>query len=72
MNYHDISTAPTVDLPTHRIATLGGNQIKCDAYRTRILPRVPRKKTWQEITADLIRDKTKRLRRLLTEAIGSV
>jgi hypothetical protein len=71
MNYYDISNAPTVDLSTHRIATLGGNQIKCDSYRTRILPRIPRKSTWQKITANLIREKTKRLRRLLTEAFNT-
>jgi hypothetical protein len=70
MNIYDISNAPTVGLSTHRIATLGGNQIKCDPYRTAILPRIPRKRTWQKIAADLIRRKTKGLRRLITTALS--
>jgi hypothetical protein len=70
MNIYDISNALTVDLSAHRIATLGGNQIKYDPYRTRILPRIPRKRTWQEITTKLILEKTKRLRRLITTALS--
>jgi hypothetical protein len=84
MNIHERSNAPTEALiqarrEHHRIATLSGNAIIRDYYRTQVLSgqeRVtrlrPRKRTWRQAMNNLIRDKTKRLRRLLAEALTSV
>jgi len=79
MNYYERSNAPTEELiqaarEHHRIATLSGNAIIRDYYKTqyltgervtRILPR----RSWRRVTMNLIREKTKRLRRLLSTAL---
>jgi hypothetical protein len=79
MNYYDRSNAPTTILATrqqHINATLGGNKIIRDYYRTQVLSgqeRVTRllpRPTWRQMTAKLIREKTKRLRRLITTALN--
>jgi hypothetical protein len=78
MNIYDRSNAPTTILAErqhHINATLGGNKIIRDYYRTQYLTgeRVTRllpRKTWRRVTMNLIREKTKRLRRLLTTALS--
>lgn len=57
-------TEPVITRQHHRIATLG-NPIIIDRNRTQLLPRL----TWQRATAKLIREKTKRLRRLISKAL---
>jgi hypothetical protein len=81
MNYNnDRTNAPTEVLircerEHHRIATLGRNAIIRDHYKTQALTgneRVTRllpRPTWRQTTAKLIREKTKRLRRLITTAL---
>lgn len=83
MQYDDKANAPTEVLiqqtrEHHRIATLSGNQIIRDYYKTqalsgnervtRLLTR-PTKKIWSKETVKLIRETTKRLRRLISEAL---
>lgn len=83
MNYrtYDRANAPTEALiegvrPDHRIATLGRNAIIRDYYKTqalsgreRVTRLLPRKRTWRDVMSRLIREKTKRLRRLLSTAL---
>jgi hypothetical protein len=80
MNIYDRSNAPTEELiqakrEHHRIATLSGNAIIRDCYRTQVLSgqervtRILPRRSWRRVTLNLIREKTKRLRRLLTEAL---
>jgi len=79
---YDRANTPTKELiqatrQHHINATLGGNQIIRDYYRTQVLAgreRVTRllpRPTWRQTTAKLIREKTKRLRRLISEALNS-
>jgi hypothetical protein len=82
MNIYDRANAPTEELiqaaRLHHIrATLGGNAIIRDYYKTqyltgeRVTRLLPRPKfTWRRTTANLIREKTKRLRRLISEAFN--
>jgi len=59
----------------HRIATLGRNAIIRDHFKTQALrgnERVTRllpRPTWRKMTVNLIREKTKGLRRLITTAL---
>jgi len=79
---YDRANAPTEALiqcnrEHHRIATLSSNGIIRDYYKTqalrgyeRVTRLLPRPKfTWRQAMANLIRDKTKRLRRLLSTAL---
>jgi len=75
---YDRANAPTEILAQrehHRIATLGRNAIIRDHYRTQALrgnERVTRllpRPTWRKMAVNLIREKTKGLRRLLTAAL---
>ena len=80
MNNYDRANAPTEELiqgirPNHAISTLGRNAIIRDYYRTqalrgneRMTKLLPRP-TWRSVTVKLIAEKTKRLRRLITEAL---
>ncbi len=82
MHYNnDRTNAPTEVLiqatrQHHINVTLGGNRIIRDYYRTQFLngnERVTRllpRPTWRQTTAKLIREKTKRLRRLITTALN--
>lgn len=78
MNIYDRSNAPTTILAErqhHIKATLGGNQIIRDYYKTqflngeRVTRLLPRRKSWRQAMTDLINSKTKRLRRLLSTAL---
>jgi len=85
MNIYDRANAPTEELIEaarlhHRLATLSGNAIIRDYYKTQALTGYERvtqflpkpKSTWRRTTAQLIREKTKRLRRLISEAFNTV
>lgn len=72
------ATAPTEILAQrehHRIATLGRNAIIRDHYKTQALrgnERVTQllpKPTWRKMTVNLIREKTKGLRRLISAVL---
>lgn len=71
---YDIANAPTellIQREHHRVATLGRNQIIRDHYKTQALSGRERmtkllpRPTWRRVAADLIREKTKGLRRLI-------
>jgi len=78
---YDKANAPTEVLiqsnrEHHRVATLSGNAIIRDYYKTqalsgheRVTRLLPRKRTWRQTMANLIREQTKRLRRLLSTAL---
>jgi hypothetical protein len=82
LSNYDRSNAPTtilVQREHHRIATLGQNRIIRDHYRTqflngneRVTRLLPRKRTWRQVMVNLITEKTKRLRRLLSAALRYV
>lgn len=75
---HDRANAPTTILAArqeHINATLGGNKIIRDYYKTqylygeRVTRLLPRRRSWRQAMTNLIKDKTKRLRRLLSTAL---
>lgn len=78
---YDRANAPTEVLiqskrEHHRVATLSGNAIIRDYYKTqalsgheRVTRFLPRKRTWRQAMAILIREQTRRLRRLISTTV---